>query len=241
MFRCAVLYAFCAFFSLSSVTQTLRDKVEEPHLAVSDLHAGNSLVVTTGNARISITRLREPHKARKIYNKAFTAWVKGRPEEALRILDCALRIYPTFPEALALYGGIQASLQHWESAEQKLLASIQTDPTYSPPYVILAGVYNTEDRFDEAQQVIQQALSAGDDSWHLQYEIARSLIGKREYESALATSEGALRSTPDQGLGLRKYPQAAEELTAYLRYEPSGNGSVETRDLLQRVQRIVSQ
>ena len=99
--------------------------------------------------------------------------------------------------------------------------------------------------------MIQQALSAGDDNCHLQYEIARSLIGKREYESALASTETALRSTPDQGLlhlakahallGLRRYPQAAEELTAYLRYEPSGNGSVETSNLLHRVQRIVSQ
>ena len=90
MFRCAVLCAFCAFFSLSSVTQTLRDKTEEPHLAVGDLHARNSLVMATRNARISITRLREPHKAQKIYNKAITAWMKRRPEEALRNLDSAL-------------------------------------------------------------------------------------------------------------------------------------------------------
>jgi tetratricopeptide (TPR) repeat protein len=121
-------------------------------------------------------------------------WKKGRSTEAQRKLDEALKFYPGFPEALTFYGFIHATFQHWESAEQKLQAAIQTDPTYSPAYVVLAGVYNAQKRFDEAQQAVQLGRSAGADTWHVPYEIARSLIGRGDYEGALATAEAALRS-----------------------------------------------
>lgn len=96
------------------------------------------------NARISITRLRKPRKAQQLYYKAMDAWKKGRSAPAQRKLDEALKFYPGFPEALTFYGFIHATFQHRESAEQKLRAAIQTDPTNSPAYVVLAGVYDAK-------------------------------------------------------------------------------------------------
>ena len=110
----------------------------------------------------------------------------------------------------------------------------------------MAGVYNARARFDDAQEAAQQALSKGADSWDIQYEIARALIGKKQYEAALAVTEAALRSTPHGSLmhlakahallGLGKYPQAVTELKAYVRYQPDGEGSERARDLLNQIQ-----
>jgi len=254
MLRVAVVFALCTFFSLASVAQTLRDEATESALNNSGPHVLNTpghRYSAMGNARISITRLREPRKAQRIYSKAMDAWRKKRSAEARRKLDQALKIYPAFPEALTFYGCIHAESNQWDSAEKKLQAAIETDPAYSPAYVMLAGVYNAQGRFDEAQQTIQQGLSAGADTWHVQYEIVRSLIGKRDYESALAAAEAALRCMPDESLlhlakalalvGLRKYPQAARELNTFLHYDPAGDGSEQARKLLQKIQRASSQ
>jgi tetratricopeptide (TPR) repeat protein len=110
----------------------------------------------------------------------------------------------------------------------------------------LAGVYNAQARFDDAQEAAQQALSKGTDSWDVQYEIARALIGKRQYETALTITEATLLSTPHGSLmhlakahallGLGRYPQAVTELRAYLRYQPDGEGSERARDLLNQIQ-----
>ena len=74
--------------------------------------------------RISTVRLKEPRTAQELYEKAMTAWLKQKPAEAQRWLEQALEVYPKFPEALTLYGGIQAALHKWTSAEQNLQAAI---------------------------------------------------------------------------------------------------------------------
>lgn len=253
MFPRAVFFTLCILFSLASVAQTFRDKTGSPlnnsgpHVLNAPGHRSNPM----GNARISITRLREPRKAQRVYYKAMDAWRKGHSAEAQRKLDETLKIYPAFPEALTFYGCILATFQQWDSAEQKLQAAIEADATYSPAYVALAGAYNAQGRFDEAQQAIQQGLWAGADTWHVQYEIVRSLIGKRDYEGALVAAEAALGSTPDGGLlhlakahallGLRKYPQAATELSTFLHYDPAGDGSEQARELLRKIKRSLPQ
>ncbi len=249
----AVLFAFCISFSLAGLAQTL-DRAAGSALNNRDPRALNPTghrFNLTDDGRVSITRLREPRKAQGLYYKAMFAWKKGRPAEAQRKLDEALKIYPSFPEALTLYGCIHAAFDRWDLAEQKLQAASESDPTYSPVYVVLAGVYNAQRRFDEAQREIQLGLSAGADTWHIQYEILRLLIGKGEYEGALVTADAALRSTPEGGmlhlakahalLGLRRYPQAVAELNTFLLYEPSGDGSEQARELLYKLQKTVPQ
>ncbi|HXJ89801.1 MAG TPA: tetratricopeptide repeat protein [Candidatus Binatia bacterium] len=196
-----------------------------------------------------MARLRVPPKARHLYEKAVDAWGRKEPAEAQRDVDQALKIDPTYPEALTLYGFIQASLQRWSSAEDGLEAAIKSDPNYWPPYVILASVYNTQGRYDEAQDATRHALSAGANTWSVQYEIARALIGKGEYKDALTITDEALHlkhgsllhvAKAHALLGLRRYPEAATELRAYLQYQPSGEGSQDAHHILERLQGLVS-
>ena len=248
MFRYVVLFSFCTCFSLTSDAQ--RFGTNPTHLLIipGDQHAENRKVTRSGvaeGASISVARLREPHGAQKLYERALNATAKQNYAEAQRKLDKALKIYPPFPEALTLYGITHAMAHHWGQAEQNLQSAIQTDPTYAPAYVILAGVYNAQLRFDDAEEATQHAVAAGANTWDLQYEIARSLIGKRQYESALAIADTALHQKQHGSLlhlakahallGLRRYPQAATELRAYLRYQPAGDGSQHARNLLQKI------
>jgi len=249
MFRRA---AFCTFITLLSIANSAQTRSNQPDatspqgpLEQPQARTWVSVPNTTGS-RISIVRLREPRRVRQLYNKALQYYVKEKFAQATPILDEALKIYPNFPEALTLYGSIQTVLGQWESAEQKLLASIHTDPTYAPGYAVLAGLYNAQGRFDDALKTARKAVSVGADSWDVEYEIARSLIGNGQYQPALQVTEKALRLKQHGSLlhlakahallGLREYRPALEELRAYLQYQPSGLGSQQARDLLGKVE-----
>ena len=252
MFRHLVLSFFYVLLSLPGVAQNLAQHSSGLVLNDADQHSKGipgSQSAGPADARISIRRLQVPRKARELYEKALNAWARQALVEAQHNLDQALELDPTFPEALTLRGGIQATRHEWTLAEQSLEAAIHTDPSYPPAYILLAGVYNTQDRYDEAQEAAEHALSAGATTWSLQYEIARALIGKGQYQSALAISDAALRSPHGSLmhlakahalLGLRKYPEAAAELTTYLRDDPRGEISQDARSLLDRVQSLVS-
>jgi tetratricopeptide (TPR) repeat protein len=242
MFRYTFSCALINLFTVICIAQTSGD--------TSRTHAG-ARFGAAADARISVVRLREPRKAQQLYNKALNSWAEQKPEEAEHWLDLALKIYPTFPEALTLRGGIEASLGHWTRAEQSLQVVIQMDPGYSAAYVLLAGVYNSKSRFQDAQEASEQALSAGAENWDVQYEIARAMIGKEQYESALAVTEAALGYKRHGSLlhlakahalvGLLRYRQAAAELRTFLHYQPSGDGSEQAHALLDALQSAVGE
>jgi predicted Zn-dependent protease len=254
MFRCAVLCVFITLLSIASSAQIHFDESSAPG-PQGGIQQGKArtwfYASNTPEARVSIVRLREPRRARQLYNKALQAYVKEKTADAIRTLDEALKLYPAFPEALTLYGSIQIILRQWQSAEQNLRASIHTDPTYVPGYLVLAGLYNAQGRFDDGLQVTRKAVSAGAAGWDVEYEIARGLIGKGQYQPALLATENGLRLKQHGSLlhlakahalvGLRKYRSALQELRAYLRYQPSGAGSEQARDLLAKVESVAGE
>lgn len=252
MFRRIVL---CAFLSLSatislaqfqkhnSTVSLANDKGPDTRVIHNDRRSES---ISSTETRISLVRLKEPPKARRLYQQAMKAWINQRRVEAERKLDEALKIYPNFPEALAFYGGIYGELQLWTSAERSLRTAIEVDPQYSPAYVVMAGIYNAQKRFDDAQAIAQQGLSVGDCSSDVYYEIARALIGKGQYERALVVAETGLGLKKHGSLlhvakahaliGLGKYRPAVRELQAFVHYQPEGDASVHARYLLNQLQ-----
>jgi hypothetical protein len=110
MFRYIVVSAFVTLCTVGSVAQEFEDKYTGPaalsnakQAAQTSKHARSQ---GAADARISITRLREPRKVRRPYEQAMESWLKHKPAEALRRLEQALHLYPAFPEALTFYGGI---------------------------------------------------------------------------------------------------------------------------------------
>ncbi|HKU25165.1 MAG TPA: tetratricopeptide repeat protein [Candidatus Sulfotelmatobacter sp.] len=253
MSRYLKLFAFVAIFGSVSLAQTPPDSSTGSGLDNSNRHSeiyAGSPSVRAANVRISVARLKETRKAQKLYNKALEAWADKKLKLAERRVDQALRAYPRFPEALTLQAGIQASCGEWLPAEANLRAATAIDPDYSPAYVVLAGLYNAQSRFDDAKQATDQALSAGADNWDVRYEIARALIGKGQYKSALVVAESALQTKHGSLLhlakahalmGLLQYRQAARELRVYLRYQPSGDGSEQAHELLYKLQNVIGE
>ena len=248
----AVSYFLFSLFTLPSVAQLPEDKTAEPPQKDAAQLPQFKVTNRSGalvDARVSVARLGVPSKARRLYEQALDAWQKQDIAGAQRKVDQALKIDPRFPEALTLNGFMQASERNWQSAEENLQAAIRNDPSYCPAYIIMAGIYNTQGRYGEAQETAQQAISVGAESWTVQYEMTRVLIGKGEYENALAVADVALRSKHGTLLhvakahalwGLRRYTEAVTELRDYLRYEPAGEGARDAHQILDRLQSFSS-
>lgn len=236
---------------LAQASQTIRSQDpelnmenQEPSIAV---RAPSQQVV---EGAISIARLSVPRKAREIYEEAHKEFFREHKyAEAQRKLEQALQLYPAFPEALTLCGLIQLDRKQREPAERSLQAAVRNDPTYGTAYLVLSDLYNRELRFDDALAMSQRAVALID-SWLVQYEMARALIGKHQYGLALDTSDAALRTNRGTLLhvakahaliGLGRYSEAAAEFRTYLNYQPAGEGSQDAHDLLRRIQSVMGQ
>jgi tetratricopeptide (TPR) repeat protein len=199
------------------------------------------------DSRISVLRLTVPGKARKLYAKAAKLFLKRSFLDAQQNLDQALALHPAFPEALTLQGVIELNLHHLPAAEQNYESAIQVDPSFLPPYLALADLYNAQFRFDDALATIEGAPSEAPRTWAGQYETAWALIGKKQYDRALAITDDALRRHPDPAsllhlarahalAGLKNFPHAIREMQNYLRSHTSGENTVQDRNFLQQMQ-----
>ena len=239
----------CVIFLKSAVS--FASESQDPQRSPDDRQAPTSVSASSRRKvepTISIKRLRVPDKVRNLYGKALRAFRKHKYVEAQAKLDQAPRVYPDFPEALALSGSIYINLAHWDLAEQTLRGAICSDPTYEAGYRLLSDLYNREKRFDDAMAVSQRAIGIAPESWPLRYELARALIGKHEYGAALRTVDASLRKFPatllrvaraHTLLGLGRYPEAAAELRAYLQFAPRGDGSQDAQSLLAQIQSAI--
>ena len=194
---------------------------------------------------VSVARLRVPREAQGFYEKARKAFRKNRYAEAEHRLGQALQAYPAFPEALTMLGYIQLSLDEWEPAEQSLRAAVRTDPNFGLAHIVLAFLYNTEHRFDDAAASARRAGELAPDSWVVQFEMTRALLGKGQYDSALSVSDAALHKNRGTLLhvvkaqalmGLKRFREASTELQTYLQYQPAGELAQHAHDLLKEIQ-----
>lgn len=249
MFRYVVLSFSVFLFSTSVLGQPLTDSSgnEAPtreNAPPSVKGPGREFART--ETRVSIARLKVPPKVRELYEKAARALLKRKHKEAQQKLDEALRMYPLFPEALTLSGALHLNENQWTTAEKNLQQAIEIDPDYGPAYAVLAGLYNSEARFDDGLRMAERAEALDSHSWDIQYELARALIGKHKYRRALQISNAALlrqhgtlmHLTKAHALtGLGNYSQAEAELRAYLRFNPAGDGAADAHNLLNKIER----
>jgi len=255
MSRTVVGFAGIVLFSLGCVAQQSRPIPSSGPGAVQSGESERPLVDMLAPPQqlpersVSLVRLRVPRKSRELYEKARKAFGKHRYAEAQQMLNQALQGYPAFPEALTMKGYTQIWFSELEPAEQNLLAAIRTDPTYGLADIILADLYNTERRFDDALAAARRASALIPDSWVIQFEIARALLGNSQYESALSISDAALRANGGTLLhvlkahaliGLERYSEAVTELRTYLQYQPLGELSQDAHDLLDQIQGAIA-
>jgi superkiller protein 3 len=75
---------------------------------------------------------------------------RGRTDEAVGLLETAVKLAPGSAEAAYSLGKALHQLKQFRQAEESLLKSVQLDPEYVPPHYLLGRLYLSQERTTEA-------------------------------------------------------------------------------------------
>jgi tetratricopeptide (TPR) repeat protein len=165
-----------------------------------------------------------PAPADIFYNCGAALWNRGRAQEAIEMLDAALRARPDYPEALCLGGFILAEAGQTDAALRFYGQALSFRPDFlvalSNSGKLLFGLR----RFDEALAAFDKALEIAPtdaDCWNNRAGALRELS---RMEDSLAASRRAMDLRPDfaeatvnLGTALMKLDRPEEALTLYRR------------------------
>ncbi len=197
-------------------------------------------------ATVSVAHLRVPERARTIYGKAEQAYVRGNYKSASELVDRALLIAPQYAEAVTLRGLVKMQASDLPGAERDLEQAIHIDPNYGLAYLVLAAIYNHQDRLDDAMRASERGEALCPRSWQGYFEMAKVSMARGMYQKALQFAKQAEKlggngfaplhlTKAYVFISLKLYKDARQELQAFLSREPSGESAERAHTLLAEI------
>ncbi len=148
----------------------------------------------------------DPNNAASYARQADTLNFAGRPEEALQMVEQAMRLNPRYPPGyLFSLGWAYRSTGRYAEAIATLKESISRNPNFLPAPMVLANSYLEQwsSQQSPATQTLETALAAVqralalNDSYHWNHMILGYIyLYQQQYEQALAEMERAVALTP---------------------------------------------
>ena len=218
----------------------------------------------TTTSTTGIIDARIPAAAQKEFDKGVASLSAGGKEKtaaAVRFFTKALEIYPQFVEARLKLGTAYMDLADWEKAERALVETIEFDGNAVNALFALCEIYLRQNKLEQAEQVVIKGLAIEDRSYagHLNlarvnWERARQTKdlnqAKPALEKAYEEVKRALLLNPNLAgahllkgnllLRVARTTEALAEFDEYLRLEPTGPLSDETRAVVDKIKKTTS-
>ena len=162
----------------------------------------------------------DPNRADSYAEQAQALNLAGRPEEALRVVEQAMRLNPRYPPWYLFEVGWAYRLTgRYAEAIATLKEAISRNPNFLPVYHHLAASYVLQWASQQSAdaQTLEQALAAAqrlvalNDSYHQGHLfLGYVYLWQKQYEQALAEMERAIALDPNEAFG---YAFLAETLS----------------------------
>ena len=140
-------------------------------------------------------------QAYNLYLMARQQWIWGswgnsrRDEAIVRICKQAATFDPDYAEAWALMALAQAELRFWHGKEEDPLAAaeraLQINRRLAEPHCVMVRILEQDNRQDEADKELAEALRLGPDSWEVNRETARLMFRRDKMGDAIRYFEKA--------------------------------------------------
>jgi tetratricopeptide (TPR) repeat protein len=145
-----------------------------------------------GQQLVTLNQLRAPEKARSAIQKAAKAIRDNHTDEAAKQIARALQAYPDYALAFTIRALTKLSTQPSDAAAD-LQRAIRLDSSAGLPYAILASGYNDAGRYQDALPLALRAVQLLPAAWQTHFEMARTLIGRKQTGEALKEVTNAIR------------------------------------------------
>ncbi len=193
-----------------------------------------------------------PLEAQKEFTLGRKALLEDKKiDEAHRHLEKAIRLYPNYLEAQLLLGAAFIETRDWRKAEVALRRAIEINSRAAQSYFALGEVYRQQERYREAEKVLLDGLKLDDRAWQGQFTLGRVYFALNEVAKAGESAGRALQIKPDLAEGYllagnillraRKPENALPMFEEYLRLAPKGESAPETREIVTKIKRALSE
>jgi tetratricopeptide (TPR) repeat protein len=141
-------------FRSSSIDLTQRASIDNPEIGAILLHR----VGEQEGRTVSITSLQAPKSARRAFDKGMDATRKHRLDEAAAQFEKAVALYPKYADAWYRLGHVQVEKKQTDTGRASFGKAILADGKLVPPYVELAALDVSQDRWQDAVGHAQRAI-----------------------------------------------------------------------------------
>jgi len=199
-------------------------------------------------AKVSITDLSAPTKARNEYEKGQQAFQKDNLPEARQHLENAVSEYPCYARAQTNLG-VTLELQGENApAENAFRKAIECDAGFLEAHVQIGIFLNHQGRFAECAADLKEIIGNFPESWQLSYQLATAEYGLGQYQQAqqeYLRAESLSSEIPaeihvrlaDVYTQQGAHADAYAELQAYLRADPQGRFAQKAHEVMRHMEK----
>lgn len=188
-----------------------------------------------------------PKDARRDYEKALKEIESRKWGAARKALEAAVEKYPCYARAQTDLGMLLSQQKDLKGSETALRKSISCDAGYVEAYLGLGGLLNAENRFTEAQAVLEQGLRQAPASWQFYFQLGAAHYGQKHYDLAEQQYLKVKSMNPDPApelyakladvyLRQNDFPKAYAAMQNYLSADPSGRFAERIKGIMQQMQ-----
>jgi tetratricopeptide (TPR) repeat protein len=202
--------------------------------------------VTVGPSAAARTDNLAPKNAKKEYEQAGSDLAAKNVDGARTHLEAAVREYPCYARAQTDLATVLEARRDLRGAETALKKARECDPDYIDSYIVLGQMLNSERRFADSEQVLQEGVRRSPGSWQFYYQLGVAHFGLAEYPKAQSEYERVLELNPfppaefhvkiaDLYLKEKSYDKAYSNMDEYLRAEPDGRFAAKIKNIMQQM------
>jgi Tfp pilus assembly protein PilF len=205
----------------------------------------------TPNTLIDVIDARAPAEARAEFLRGREALSKKSYPEAVEHLQKAIGSYPAFYEAHILLGTTFVDQREWQKAEGAFQTALDLKASSATAMVSLGEIYWRQRRYEEAEKILLAGLELDDKSWRGYFTLARLYWDRENITKAAPAIGHTLQLKPDFAeahllagnilLKVNQHERALAEYQEYLRLEPKGEFAVQTRELVNRLNKVIGE
>ena len=198
------------------------------------------LPVGTVDARASEV----PDEALALYKQALDASQSGDRKQAIKLLNTALKIHPTYMSALNELGVQHLRLKNLDEAQAALSAALKVAPEAFAPRLNHGIVLLYKRNYSAARDELSRAVETRQSSAAARLYLGESLVGLGNYRAAEIELRHAVTIGGSESLEAHRYlgavyietgaaERAAVELETYLRLVPTARDADKIREIIK--------